>query len=205
MKKFVVLLAVAAAVCLAAVFTSCIYDEQLGQLVVTEKICVNFEQTETDGVFDDRRVAPQFRERIDAILEENGATYDDLVSLSVVGGTYKLVVMKGHDWRVTADVSVFRRDVTPGPVMDGPEHLLSFTNQSIAALKGKPTTADLDEDGVDLLNRALEDLLAGEDPMIWLELENTSINPVPSSSDPLELRFLACVQFQAVIDVSGHQ
>lgn len=200
MKKFVVLLAVTAIVCVAAFFTSCIYDPDLGQLVVTEKICVNLEAIETDDDFGNRVVCPQFRERIDMILADNGATYDDLISLSVVGGTYKLVNMQGHDWTVSADINVYRGDVS-----DGPEHLLSFAGQSIKALKGKPTTAVLDSDGVDLLNRALDDLINGGDPVVWIELDNTSISPTPSMSDPFDFRFLSCVRFQAVIDVSDHQ
>jgi len=187
------------AVCLTALMTSCIYDPQSGTIVVSEKICVNLDQYETDGDIGARVVADQFRERLLADLYQHGATLDDVNDISVTSATYKLIKLSGdHDWTLTADVYVSRVDVS-----DGPDKLVSFSNQSVDDLSGKPTNAALDNAGVGLLNRALDDLVAGGDPQVTVELVGESITPVPSVSDPLVFKWLACVEFQAVIDVSS--
>ena len=186
------------AICLVAALTSCIYDPQTGTIVVSEKICVNMDQYETDGDIGARAVCDKFRERLLDDINSHGATMDDIVDISVTSATYKLIKLKGHDWHLTADVKVSRVDVS-----DGPATLVSFSNQSIDDLSGKPTNAALNAAGVELLNRALDDLLAGGDPQVAIELVDESIVPVPSMSDPLEFKWLACVEFQAVVDVSS--
>jgi hypothetical protein len=186
------------AICLIAALTSCIYDPQTGTIVVSEKICVNMDQYETDGDIGARAVCDKFRESLMADIEKHGATLDDVNDISVTSATYKMVKLEGHDWHLTADVKVSRVDVS-----DGPATLVSFSNQSIDALNSKPTTAALNAAGVALLNRALDDLLAGGDPQVVIELVDESIVPVPSVSDPLAFKWLACVEFQAVVDVSS--
>lgn len=199
MKTSFLSLLLAAIVCLTAVTTSCIYDPQSGEVVVTETICVNMHQYETDGDISSRAINDKFRERLLDEIDSYGATLDDIQSINVVSATYKLASLKNtrHDWRVAADVYVSRNDVS-----DGPEMLISFSNQSIEALKGKPVVADLDGDGVALLNRALDDLLDGMDPSVSVVLMNTSISPEPTVDDPLQFNWVACVEFQAVVDVS---
>ncbi len=197
MKTAFLCLFLAATVCLTAVTTSCIYDPQSGQVVVKETICVNMTQHEEDGDISSRAVCDKFRERLLERIEDHGATLADISEISVVSATFKLIKLDGdHDWTVTADVYVTRADVS-----DGPELLVSFDNESIQGYKGKPTNADLNGAGVALLNRALDDLLGGADPQVRVELMGESITPEPSPSDPLDFRWLACVEFQAVIDV----
>jgi hypothetical protein len=196
MKIAFLSLCLTAIVCMTVVNTGCIYDAQSGQIVVKEKICVNMTQYEEDGSISVRAVDERFRERLLNKVEDYGATLDDIDDISVVSATCKLVNLKGHDWTITADVYVKRLDVS-----DGPEMLAMFDNASLKSFGGAPTEADFDSDGVDLINRALDDLLAGGDPQLALELTGESIVPVPSPSDPLEFRWLACVEFQAVVNL----
>jgi hypothetical protein len=58
----------------------------------------------------------------------------------------------------------------------------------------------LETPGVELINRALMALVDGEDPTLILTLDG-SVSPAPSPSNPLEFKWLACVTFQAVIDM----
>lgn len=200
MKTSFLSLLLAAIVCLTAVTTSCIYDPQSGEVVVTEKICVNLQNYEEDGSISRRAVADQFRQRLIDKIEDYGATMDDISDITLVSATYKLNSLKNtkHDWLFSGDVYVSRRDVS-----DGPELLVSFSGESVEGLKGSPTSASLDSDGVELINRALDDLLAGGDPELVVELMNESFDPEPSPSDPLQAVWLACVEFQAVVDVSS--
>jgi hypothetical protein len=54
-------------------------------------------------------------------------------------------------------------------------------------------------DGVTLVNDALAALVAGGDPRLVLIVNNESVTPTPSESDPMEFRVETCVRFQAVI------
>jgi hypothetical protein len=199
MKTSFLSLLLAAIVCLTAVTTSCIYDPQAGQVVVTENICVNMTEYQTDGNLSSRAVSDKYRERLLEAIASYGATLDDISDISVVSAKFKLASLKStkHDWTASADVYIHRQDVS-----DGPEQLISFSNVSLADYKGPYETAVLDGDGVDLINRALDDLLEGADPVLILDLMNFSIDPVPTMDDPLQLNWIGCITFQAVVDVS---
>jgi len=200
MKTSFLSLLLVAMVCLTAVTTSCIYDPQTGTVVISETICVNMHEYETDGNIGSRAVCDKFRQKLMDRIADYGATLDDIDDISVVSASYKLATLKGtkHDWVVSADVNLHRDDV-----VDGPEMLTSFSNQSVGDLKGPFTAAVLDGDGVALIDRALDDLLEGMDPIIIVTLDGFSIAPTPSMSDPFEFNWVACVTFQAVVDVSN--
>lgn len=190
--------------CLLAAASGCIYNDLTGEVVVTEKICVLFEETRTDPYFYTYDVDNRFRERLMGLLDENGATLEDVRGINVVSGTYKVTKppKKGHDWVITGNVSVARQDVPGDPYIDGPEPLINLIDQSLDEARGKPTAADLIADGVAVIDRALEAVLAGEDPRLVLIMESGNVVPAPSTADPLEFKWLACVRFQVVIEAS---
>ncbi|HEX5133299.1 MAG TPA: hypothetical protein VFX92_12545 [Candidatus Krumholzibacteria bacterium] len=182
--------------------SGCVYDNT--DLVVTENVCVNFDQTITTGSFSTFVVCDQFKEALLSKLDENNKTLDDVKSIHMVSGTFKTMTVTGkkHDWLITADVSIGRRDDPNAGYTDGPEPFVSFQNQSLQALKGAPTDAQLNADGVDVVNRALEALLNGEDPRLVLVVDNETVTPTPSVSDPMDFKLLTCVKFQAIIEMS---
>lgn len=190
-------------VCVLAMAGGCIYNELTGEVVVTEKICVQFEETRTDPNFYTYEVDNRFRERLMGLLDENGVTMEDVRSVNVVSGTYKVTKPpKGHDWTIMGNVSVARQDVPGDPYIDGPEPLIDLIDQSLDEARGKPIPADLIADGVAVIDRALEAVIAGEDPRLVLIMESGDVVPAPSPEDPLEFRWLACVTFQIVLEVS---
>lgn len=206
MKHLCAKLLVVAIVGVMLAMVGCVYDES--DLVITESVCVNFDQTITTGSFSTFVVADKFKETLLAELEAHGKTLDDIESIHMVSGTFKTMVVTGankHDWLITADVSIGRQDDPSGPYTDGPAALVSFDNQSLQALKGAPTDADLIAAGVDVVNNALEALLNGEDPRLVLVVDNESISPTPSTSDPMDFKLLTCVKFQAIVNMSDPQ
>jgi hypothetical protein len=88
------------------------------------------------------------------------------------------------------------------PPTDGPETFVNFTTQSLKDAKGKPIYADLNSAGVAVVDRALQAILAGEDPRIVVRMNSDNITPAPSPTDPLDFMWLAEVEFQIVIDKS---
>jgi hypothetical protein len=180
----------------------CVYEGT--EVVVTEIVCVNLDQTITTGSFSTFAVCDLFKQRLMAKLDESGYELDDVQSVHMVSATFKVMALdpKDHDWKLTGDISIGRMDDPNGSYTDGPEFLTSFNNTSLKSLKGAPTNAQLNADGVEVINNALDALRSGEDPRLVLVVDNATIMPTPSSSDPMEFKLLTCVKFQAVVDTS---
>lgn len=179
--------------------TSCVFKN--GDLVIKETICVNLEETQTTGSFSTFVVVDKFKEALERKLEEHGRGKRDVKSIHMVSATFKTMAVKPHDWTVTGDIDIARQDVPDGEYEDGPATLVVFEDQSLKELKGRPTDADLLSDGVAVVDRALQSLLDEEDPRLVLLVENESVSPTPSTSDPMEFKVLVCVKFQMVVDL----
>jgi len=176
----------------------CVLDGS--DLVITENVCVDINEVQTDGSFTTFAVAETFKEQLDKKLKENGKSPKDVKSIHMVGATFKTVKVDGsHDWTFDADFDIARDDNGDFTYEDGPAPLATFEDQSFYALKGGPNTVTLLEDGVALVDRALADLLTGDDPRLVLLVRNEDVDPDPSESDPLSFTTNACVKFQIVI------
>lgn len=185
--------------------SGCMYDELSSEVVVTEKICVSFTEFHDDPSIGSSVVCDRFRERILEKIDEYGASLEDIVSISVVSGTYHVTKppesKPKQDWNITAAVNIERQDDPSGPVTDGPALFINRTSQWLLEAKGKPTMADMNSAGVELINRALADLLEGDDPRLVLTLVDGIIDPEPTPGNPMTFKWNACVTFQAVVDM----
>lgn len=171
-----------------------------GDLVINETVCVTFDQEITSGEFSTFVVCDQFKTKLVEELTKNGRELEDVKSIHMVHGTYKTQAIQRHDWKVTCQVWIARQDdPNASGYTDGPALFTSFHRQSLKKLKGYPTDADLESDGVELVDRALESLLDGEDPRLVLIVENEEVTPEPSESDPMEFKLRTCVKFQAIV------
>lgn len=179
--------------------TSCVFKN--GDLVLNETVCVNLDEVQTTGEFSTFVVVDKFKDVLERKLKENGRGKRDVKSIHMVSATFKTMAVKPHDWNVNAEIDIARQDVPNGPYEDGPAPFVVFEDQSLKALKGRPTDADMLADGVALVDRALESLLDEEDPRLVLLVENDSVTPTPSPSDPMEFKVLVCVKFQMIVDL----
>jgi len=203
MNKAMLNLLVLSAITALALMSGCIYDPSSGTVIVTEKVVVQFEEYREIPTIGSAVVAEDFKERIMDALDRENATIEDVVSISMVSGAYKVTKPSkaGHDWVITGTVTMKRQDDPMGPVTDGPANFIDMFNQSLDMAKGKPVVASLNSAGVDVVNRALADILLGGDPRLIITMESSSITPPPSPSDPLVFKWLAEVTFQAVVRV----
>lgn len=199
MKQTWVKLFAMAAISATLVSSGCIFRG--GDVVLNETICVNLEEIQTTGEFTTFVVVDKFKEALERKLEQNGRGKRDVKSIHMVSATFKTMRVKPHDWNVTGDINIARQDVPDGAYEDGPAPLVVFENQSLKELKGRPTDADLNSEGVALVDRALESLLEEEDPRLVLLVENETVTPTPSTADPMEFKVLVCVKFQMVVDL----
>jgi len=159
------------------------------------------EEVQTTGEFTTFVVVDKFKEVLERKLEQNGRGKRDVKSIHMVSATFKTMEVTPHDWTVSGDVNIARQDVPDGEYEDGPAPLVVFEDQSLKELKGRPTDADLNSEGVALVDRALESLLLEEDPRLVLLVENETVSPTPSTADPMEFKVRVCVNFQMVVDL----
>jgi len=183
--------------------SSCVYDH--GDMVLNETVCVTFDQDITSGSFSTFVVCDQFKEQLLEALTKNGRSLDDVKSIHMVNGTYKTQAVVHHDWRFTGDIFIARQDdPNASGYTDGPALFTSFNHQSLKKLQGRPEDADLEADGVELVDRALDSLLDGENPRLILIVENDSVSPEPSESDVMSFKLRTCVKFQAILKSDHH-
>ena len=182
--------------------TSCVFDHS--DIVVTEKVCVFIDEYQTTGTYDTFAVCDQFKEVLEAKLKEYDVEKKDVKSIHMESGEFKTINVQPHDWKVTTKIDIARQDVPNGPYDNGPAPFMKFRNQSLKQLQGRPEDADMYKDGVKLVNKALEALVKGEDPRLILIINNETVTPTPSPSDPMQFTLKACVKFQFVIRMNNH-
>lgn len=170
----------------------CIMEDRVIELVVNETTCVDFGEDQTSVSF----VTPatvDYAEKIGEILDDNGVSREDIVSARLVSASYGVSDFPDHvDWIITGSITVERVDIT-----DGPETLWDYTSVSVSAALGKKIPMILNGDGVGVLNRALDDFIAGGSPILTFKVDNSNVAPPPSESDPLRFVWNGCI----VVDI----
>lgn len=185
--------------------SGCVLDEPT-DIVLTKKFCVNFDELQTGPTLRSEVVCSKYNEAIQRYLEEEGIRPEDVVSVGLVSGTYQVSRVghrrgtKPHDWAIDGYVEIHRQDDPSGPIDAGPATFVNFTEQSLYDARSKPTPADLNGEGVKILDQALWDFVVeGKDPRIILTLVNSEVTPEPTDKDPLDFMWRACVTIQFVV------
>jgi hypothetical protein len=200
MLKIIILSAISA----LALMSGCLYDPPSGTVVITEKVVCQFDEYRTIPTIGSAVVADDFKEKLMSALERQHFKLEDVQTITMVSGAYKVSKPSTapHDWVITGTVSISRQDDPNGPVTSASPFINVF-DQSLRAAKSRPVRANLNTEGVALVNRALAGLLEGMDPRLIITMNSSSIVPPPSTADPLEFKWLAEVTFQAVIKVGA--
>jgi hypothetical protein len=196
LKKTGLLLVMTGLILVAA--GGCIMEDRVIEIVVSETTCVDFPEYHTSETF----VTPttvDYAEQISQILEDNDVSREDLVSARLVSASYGVDSFPAHaDWAITGAVTVQREDVS-----DGPDTLYAYTTLSVADALGKTLPAVLNAAGVGVLNRALADFIAGENPVLTFEVINSGVAPAPSAGDPLVFQWHGCIVIDIVAETEA--
>lgn len=177
-----------------ATLTGCLLEEKVLSMVLRGKACFEYEWYREDASFASDTVV-DVAQRLDEILEENGFWREKINKAFLVSTEYKVtdVDLEHHDWVISGELRIAREDT-----VDGPATLLTYSSQSVHDAYLVWTPAALNADGVDLLNRAFEDYLAGADPVLRFTVVNSDVVPAPSAADPLLMDWKVCVNMQVV-------
>lgn len=178
--------------------SSCIMEERVVQFVISNGTCEEFLQYSETVTFSSTAVI-DYANEIAMALEDNGVERKDIVSAVLVSASYEVTEFsQGHDWNISGAITIARQDIT-----EGPDTLIDYTNQSVSGALGKVIPANLNRAGVDLMNKALEDfrldLPGSNNPRLVVSVNNGSVSPAPSASDPIIFKWRACVVVHIVM------
>ncbi len=176
--------------------SSCLTEEKVVEIVVTNRTCNEFVEDHTAAGF----VTPaiiDYAGELGQILSDNDVSRADIISAGIVSGSYGVLEYTGlDDWTISGYVSVERSDITDGPVT-----LYDYTSQSILEALGAEIPAELNPAGVSLLNRALDDFIAGGNPILVFTVANAEVVPSPSPGNPIQFVWNACLMMQIVTEI----
>jgi hypothetical protein len=171
-------------------------DAALGNgppIVIQEEFCVTFSEYRTSGTFQSEIVAEEFAAQISAWLDANGVLDLNIIKIRQIFQSGGRIVLPqgytGHPWDITSAVTIQREDIPDEPQ----EWLRAQTVTLPDDLLDPGYVPRFRFRGVKTINRALEDLAAGGDPMLRVTMVTTDVDPEPSPSDPLVFTWDACV------------
>lgn len=168
----------------------CLKDKVL-DLVVTGETSADFAQNETSSSWTTPTIV-DVGQQIRDILDDNGYSESDLKAAHVTSVHYGVTSFaQAHDWTITGAITVTYKSST--------QPILNYASQSVSAVLGKKLPAVLQRSGVDLVNQALQDFIAGENPVLIFTIDNGSTAPVPSGTDPMIFDWRAWLAIQVIL------
>jgi len=178
--------------CLAVITSGCL-EEHVIEIVLTDQTCAPFEEYhETENFVTPDTV--DYGAEIEKILVENGVSRSDIAYAFLVSASYGVTDFSHtHDWDISGYVTVEREDI-----VDGPDTLLNYTDESVEAALGVHIPADLNPKGVAIVDRALEDFISGIKPVLIFTVHNGSVTTDPSPADPIVFDWEACIVIQVI-------
>jgi len=177
--------------------TACIMEEKVVEIVVNGETTTDFQHgpSASESFTDDFSVS--LAPVLDQALADAGFSRGDIKSAFLKGGAYGVTVFShSHDWAVGGEVSVQRIDGTPG----SPSAVLDYTVQSLEGALGKKTPVPLVAPGTEVIDQALTDYLAGGDPTLRFEVNNSDVEPPPTAADPIQFEWKIWVEVHVIVE-----
>lgn len=196
MKKIIKASALAFLLIFAVFASNCIVVEREVDVVITDEQCLTFPEnhdsenyTTPDTLF--------LGDELGQILIDNNVSRSDIVSGFLVSASYQVRdTILAHDWEVTGEIMIKRIDV-PGPE----EVFIAYDTVSVIEAMPAPIGAELEPPGVDVMDQAFEDFIAGANPILVFTVVNGNVEPNPSPTDPIVFIWYPCVTVQVVATI----
>jgi len=197
MNRTMKLITVSALAALVAIGTGCIIEDTGVEIVLKDTYCMTFEESHQSATFVTPRTI-DLAEKLDEALADNDLEREDVVRGAMIVATYEVTDPPSHDWTLTGAITVERTDTA-----DGPDTIIHYRSQALSDCTDEPVFAELDQDGVELINRAIDDYIENglhSSPTLRFKVVNGDCSPNPSPSDRLVFDWEACVFYYAVIE-----
>lgn len=191
MKQAMILVATMTLVALS--IPGCLEDKLL-DVVLTGETYADFSEDETGTDVPETAIV-DVGDQIRDILEENDYSTSEIEDAFVTSVFYGVTSFdQSHDWVLTGAISVRRLDPVPGGFVP----IVNYSAQSVQAALGQKIPAQLEQSGVDVVNQAMDDFLAGQNPVLEFQLFHGTIAPTPSLVDPMVFSWRAWLSIQLI-------
>jgi hypothetical protein len=162
--------------------------------VLTGETYADFSQDEASENFVNAAVVDMGQEIRD-ILADNGYSTDDILEAHLTSASYGVTAFsQAHDWEISGRIDVTYKGQT--------ETAILYDTQSVQDALGKKIPAELQGPAVDLINTALDDFLANENPILTFTVVNGAVTPAPSGADRMIFDWRAWIAIQVIISES---
>ena len=212
MRKTSRITGLALLLCLVVGGSGCILEDVLTDLVFKHEAFADYEQRETSANWNKDFILDNYGKDLRQGLADIGydpAEGDTIKSAALVAAHYgvtQILPSQDHDWIIGGKITV-RRGSGVAQV------LIDYTSVSVEGALGKKIVANLNANGVAIINKALEDLIANLDgdpaldPVLVLRDVNGSVSAVPGGGpptvdDPLEFDWRAWITIEMVISIT---
>jgi hypothetical protein len=193
MKRTSLIMLAIAALSLVLTGPGCIVEDRVIEIVLTGETCSEFHENHASEQ-DTTSVLVDYAHLVDEILDDNDVDKSDIVSAKVMSASYQVTEFDhGDDWVISGYITA--RLVGSGGEA---ESVIAYTNQSLLAAMPEPVPAKLKEEGVDVVNEALQVYLDGGSPVLEFEIRHGSVEPTPSPEDPLVFTWEACIKIHVL-------
>jgi hypothetical protein len=195
MRKIVIFTFVLALVSLASLWITGCTEEKIIEIALNTEYPADFDQGPSADVEFENVDTLDIAGEVDAALADTDYSRADIADAYFNGASYGVIKFShSHDWEIGGAVYVQRLD------LGGPEvEILSYPPVSVQAALGSKTAAPLTPAGVDVINQALKDFVAGGNPVLRFVTRNESVTPAPGPSDTIEFTWRVWVQYQIVV------
>lgn len=195
MKKTVIFTFVLALVSVASLWIAGCTEEKIIEIALNTEYPADFDQGPSADVEFENVDTVDIAGEVEAALAETEYSRADIADAYFNGASYGVIQFSHpHDWEIGGAVFVQRLDLGGSEV-----EILSYPPVSVQGSLGSKTAALLAPAGVDVINQALNDFVAGANPVLRFVTRNESVTPAPGPSDRIEFTWRVWVQYQIVV------
>jgi hypothetical protein len=175
---------------------NCILDEKVIEIVVSGRTCAEFSEDEDSATWNDT-LTIDYGDTLQKILDDNDIERDSIQTAHLVSVYYTVTAIDPDqpDWVVDGEITIARGDIAAGPAT-----LINYTDQNVKDALDVEIYADLNPDGVTIINQALEQFRVGtHNPTLVFEVINDGVVPDPATQEVnMIFTWKACLTIQVV-------
>jgi hypothetical protein len=195
MKSNIVKILLACLICTVAFGTSCILEDKVVQLVFTSTTSADFPENSEDENWTTIAVI-DYADQIDDILADNDLARDSVESAILVSAYYGVTKFnQNEDWEISGAILVDRRDISIAQ-----DTIVSYDKVKVRDALGRRIPADLHAGGVNIMDQALAQYIAGtHDPILEFTVANGNVDPDPTPANPIIFDWRAWLKIQVIL------
>lgn len=179
---------------IVAGFGGCLEDRET-EIVLNDENCEDFDEFRTNENYTTPYVLDISAE-VDGLLADNDVSRDQIIDAFLVSGAYAILEFdQDHPWDLGGVITVERiGSIDPAVTLLDYNDYITVEDAAV----GVKTYVVLEEAGVDVIDQALDDFIAGENPVLRITVVSGDIDPDPSAVDPMEFSWEFCLFIQVI-------